>query len=156
MPVRKRRPALSDEQLAFTFAPPRLAREEGDLAGLSKQIASGCARALKEDARSRDEIAGRMSALLGEPVTRWMLDSYASEARAEHNVSAARFLALIAATERFDILDAVITRIGARALVGAEVHAARLGHLLAARDKLDEQIKGLRPMVTPIDGGRGR
>ena len=154
--MRKRRPSLTDEQMAFTFAPPKPARVEGDLAGLTKQIASGCARALKEDHRSREEIAGRMSALLGETVSRWMLDAYASEARGEHNVSAARFLALIAATERFDILDAVITKIGARALVGEEVHAARLGHLLAARGQLDEQIKALRPMVTTIGERRGQ
>ena len=154
--MRKRRPSLTDAQMAFTFAPPKPAREEGDLAGLTAQIASACGRALKEDTRSREEIAGRMSALLGEGITRWMLDAYASEARDGHNVSASRFLALIAATERFDILDAVITKIGARALVGAEVHAARLGHLLAARTQLDEQIRTLRPMVEPFDERRGR
>ena len=154
--MRKRRPALTDDQMAFTFAQPKLAREEGDLAGLTAQIASACGRALNDDKRSRGEIAGHMSALTSENVTRWMLDAYASEARDGHNVSAARFLALIAATGRFDILDAVITRIGARILVGAEVHAARLGHLLAAKAQLDEQIRSLRPMVEPFSDRRGR
>lgn len=133
-----------------------MATSEGDLAGLSKQIASGCARALKEDTRSRDEIAGHVSALLSEQVSRHMLDAYASEARDEHNVSAARFLALIAATGRFDILDAVISKIGARTLVGEEVHAARLGHLLAAKQQLEDQIKAVRPYVTTIGRGRGQ
>ena len=154
--MRKRRPSLTDEQMAFTFAPPKPARTEGDLAGLTKQIASGCARALKEDHRSREEIAGRMSALLGETVSRWMLDAYASEARGEHNVSAERWLAILAATARFDILDATLKRVGARALVGDEVNAARLGSLLAQRAELDNEIRAIRPVTKPIHrGGRG-
>lgn len=136
--------------MAFTFAPPRPARNEGDLAGLGRAVSSAVARALKEDPRSRAEIAGRVSALLGEDVSRWMLDAYASEAREEHAISAARFFAVIAATERLDILDAIVTRIGGRVLVGEEVHAARLGHLMAKRAEIDAQIRALRPVVEPI------
>lgn len=154
--MRKRRPSLSDEQLAFTFAAPRAARLEGDLAGISKQIASGCARALKEDRRSRDEIAGNVSALLSETVSRFMLDAYASEARDEHNISAARFFALIAATDRYDILDVIVSRIGARVLVGEEVNAARYGHLMAAKQEIEEQLRAIRPLVSKIGEGRAR
>jgi hypothetical protein len=149
----KRRPAMTDCQLVFSFAAPRPAAHPGDLAGLGRLIASGVARALKEDPRAREEIAGRMAALLGEDVSPHMLNAYASEARADHNISCERFLALIAATERFDILDAVLARVGARALVGEEVQAARLGHLLAKKAELDGEIRALRAAVTPI--GRG-
>jgi hypothetical protein len=152
----KRRPALRDDQMAFSFTPPPVARLEGDLAGLDRMVASACARAMKEDPRSREEIAGAMAALTGEDVSRFMLDAYASEARAEHRVPADRWLALLAVTRRFDILDAVISRIGARAFVGAEVHAARLGHLMAQRDALDSEIRELRPLTRPIERGSGR
>lgn len=152
----KRRPFLRDDQLAFTFAAPPVARWEGDLAGLSRMIASGCSRMLKDDPRSREEIAGKVSALLGEDVTKYMLDAYASEARGEHNISACRWLALIAATERFDILDATLVRVGARALVGEDMHAARLGSLVAAKREIEEQIRALSPVTKPIHrGGRG-
>lgn len=149
----KRRPAMTDSQLAFSFAPPQAAAHPGDLAGLGRVIASGVARACKEDHRSREEICGRMAALLGEDVSPHMLNAYASEARHDHNISTERFLALIAATARFDILDAVIARVGARAFVGEEVHATRLGHLLARKAQIDGEIRAARTAVTPIKRG---
>ncbi|MBS3961462.1 MAG: hypothetical protein KGZ61_06480 [Sandarakinorhabdus sp.] len=150
----KRRPALNDSQMAFTFSAPPIAQYEGDLAGLQRMIASGCSRMLKEDMRSRAEIAGHVSAMLGDDVSKNMLDAYASEGRDDHNVSAARWLAMIAATQRFDILDAIISRIGARALVGEDMHAARLGSLMAAKSEIEEQIRALRPVTRPIRGGQ--
>ncbi len=151
--MKKRRSALDGAQTAFTFEPPLPARRDADLAGLERVIAATVARILKEDDRSRDEIAGRMSALLAEEVTRWMLDAYASEARDNHNISAARFLALVAATERFDLLDAALRRIGAAVLVGEEIHAARLGHLRAQRSAIDAEIKTAERSARPIVRG---
>ncbi|QRY97411.1 hypothetical protein JT366_09415 [Sphingomonas paucimobilis] len=137
-------------QLGFSFDPPAPARAEADLAGLDR-VVSGCVSImLKGDDRSRHEIAGAMSALLDERVSKDMLDAYASEARAEHNISAARLLALIAVTERFDLLDSLVRRIGGALLVGDEILAARLGSLKAQRARLDEEIKALRPRVQPI------
>lgn len=151
--VGKRRPALDAAQMAFTFAVPAMPRQDGELAGLGRFISSGVARMLKEDARSREEIAGHMSALLGETVTRWMLDAYASEARAEHSVSAERLLALVVATARYDVLDAIVRRTGAAVLVGDEVEAARLGHLMAQQRSLAAQIAAARARATPIARG---
>lgn len=152
----KRRPSLNDAQMAFSFAAPTFAPRAGELAGLGRMIASGVSRALNEDPRSRFELAGVVSALLDEEVSRWMLDAYASEAREEHNVSAERWLAILAATGRMDILDVVLTRVGVRALVGEEMHAARLGSLVAAKREIEEQIRALSPVTKPIHrGGRG-
>jgi hypothetical protein len=140
--------------MAFTFAAPKPAKSEGDLAGLDRVISSAVGRALKEDNRDRAEIAGQMSSLLGEDVSRNMLNAYASEAREEHAISAHRFLALIAATGRLDILDVVISRIGGRVLVGEEVHTARVGHLMAQKQRIDEELRALRPITVPIERGR--
>jgi hypothetical protein len=133
--VKKR--AASTDQFGFTFEPPLPARAAADLAGLDRVTAAAVAQCLKDDPRSREEIAGAMSALLSEDVTRWMLDAYASGARDHHNISAARFFALVAATDRFDILDTTLRRIGAAVLVGEELINAELGHL-------DRQIATLR------------
>lgn len=146
----KRRPALDSSQLGFTFDPPVPARREADLAGLDRVIAAGVARALKEDPRSRDEVAGAVSALLAEGVSRMMLDAYASEARDQHNISAGRFLALVAVTKRFDILDAVLRRIGAAALVGEELHVARVGHLRAQKAAIEAELKQVERQSRPI------
>jgi hypothetical protein len=152
----KRRASIDPAQLGFTFDPPMPARSEADLAGLDRVVAASVAHAMNEDGRSRFEIAGAISSLLADDVTKLMLDAYASEAREGHNISAARLLALIAVTDRFDLLDALVRRIGAALLVGEELHAARLGHLQAQRARLDQEIKALRGDVRPIDRGTRR
>ena len=133
----KRRPSLDPAQLGFTFEPPVPATNAADLAGFDRFIAAGVGRALKEAGRSRFEIALAMSELLDEEVSKWMLDAYASEARDNHNISADRFLALIAVTNRFDILDATVRKVGAALLVGDEIRTAELGNI-------DRQIAALR------------
>jgi hypothetical protein len=151
--MNKRRPLIDASQLGFTFEPPMPARRDADLAGLDRMIAASVGVALKEDARSREEIAGAMSALLAEPVTKMMLDAYASEARGDHNISAARLLALVAATERYDLLDPMLRRIGAAVLVGEELHAARLGSLQAQKRALDAEIRKYQAAAQPITRG---
>lgn len=150
----KRRIMTGTVQLGFTFDPPAPARAEAELAGLDRTIAAVVAQALKGDPRSRQEVAGAMSALLDESVSKAMLDAYASEARDLHNISAARLLAIVSVTERFDLLDGLCRRIGCAVLVGDEIKTARLGHLKAIRMKLDQEIKELRGEVRPIEGVR--
>lgn len=147
----KRRPSIDVSQLGFTFDPPVLAMGDADLAGLDRVIAASVAYALKDEPRSRFEVAGAMSALLDEQVTKLMLDAYASEAREGHNISAARLFALIAATQRFDLLDAIMRRIGAALLVGDELITARLGHLKAQQRALTAEIRKIEQAATPIE-----
>lgn len=148
--AKARRSALDASQLGFTFETPRPAIEEADLAGLGRVIAAGVARALREEQRSRYEIAGAMSALLDEEVTKAMLDAYASEARDQHNISAGRFFAFIAVTRRYDILDHVLRRIGAAALVGEEIVTARAGHLRSKIAELSAELKDVEKRARPI------
>lgn len=149
----KRRASMSADQLGFTFEPPVPARRDADLAGLERVVAAAVAIVLKEDARSRPEIAGALSALLDDEVSKAMLDAYAAEGRERHNISAARLFALVAATERFDVLDALLRRIGAALLVGDELRTARLGHLKAQEKALRAEIKKLEGVAAPIARG---
>jgi hypothetical protein len=154
--MNKRRPSFEVSQLGFTFEPPVPARADAELAGLDRRIAAKVSIALKDDRRSRPEIAGAMSALLGETVSAPMLDGYASEARDNHNISAARFFALIAVTERFDLLDATVRQIGAALLVGEELITARLGHLKTQLRELQQEIRAVEQAATPITRGDKR
>jgi hypothetical protein len=147
----KRRPSLDASQLGFTFEPPVPARLAADLAGLDRVIAATVGRALKDDERSRPVIAAEMSALLDEITTPLMLDAYASEARDNHNISASRLLALIAVTDRFDLLDALVRRIGAALLVGEEIHTARVGHLRSRISALTAELKTAERQSKPIE-----
>jgi hypothetical protein len=138
------------DQFIFTFDPPAPATNAADLAGIDRMIAANVSRALRDDDRPREEVARAMSELLGEEVTRFMLDAYASEARDNHNISAGRFLALIAATKRHDILDRLLRRIGAAVLVGEEIATARAGHLRCQIERLKGELKEAERQARPI------
>ena len=155
MRERKRRSALDDSQIGFTFDPPQPASRAADLAGLDRVMAAVVALALKEDPNTREVIAARMSVLLAEDVTRWMLDAYTSEARKTHNISAARFFALIAVTNRFDLLDSTLRRIGAAVLVGEEIITARVGHLQCELARIQAEMERIGRNARPIGQGRG-
>lgn len=146
----KRRPALSIEQLGFTFDAPLVPHRAADLAGLEAQVAAAVGYALKDDVRSREEVAGAMSALLGDEVSRWMLDGYASEGRGKVNISFARFLALIAVTNRHDLLDALARKIGAAVLIGEEIHLARMGDLETRIAAMGAELKALKKEAIPM------
>lgn len=154
--TRKRRPSLSTEQLVFTLEPPPAPnRAEAGLAGLDRMVAAGVARALRDDGRSRYEIGGAISALPDEDVSKLMLDAYSAEGRDGHNISVHRFLALIAVTQKYDVLDALIRRIGAAVLVGDELHTARVGHLKSQITELSLELKAAERMARPIIRGTG-
>ena len=146
----KRRPFAPGGQMAFDFVAPTVPTEPGALSGLARWSASAVGAMLSEDRRDRETMAEKVGALTGEKVTRFMLDAYASPAREEHNCSFARFLAIVAVTGRFDVLDAALVMIGARALEGDEMATARLGHLYALRAELDDEIKAVRPLAKPL------
>lgn len=151
----KRTPAFDSTQMAFSFdAPPRPV-SEGALSGIERQVASAVAQILKDDTRTRYEVAGGLSALLDDDVSKLMLDAYASEAREGHNISAGRFIALIAESGRYDILGALLAKIGARVVVGEEVLTVELGHLEAERQRIAERITHLRRVAPAIGKQRG-
>lgn len=97
---RQRRDAHTLDLLSWQ--PPETAEafpaEKVRASTLRAAMAKGVALALKECGRSRDEVAEDISAYLGEPCPKNMLDAYASEAREEHVINVVRFLALVHAT----------------------------------------------------------
>lgn len=146
----KRRASIPAGQFAFSFDPPTLARNEADLAGLDAIVAATVAQMLKEDERPRRVIAAEMASLMDAEFSHMMLDGYASAARDRVNISASRLLVLIAVTDRFDLLDALVRRIGASVLVGDEILAAELGHIdrqMAALKARRRSIEGATPMI---------
>lgn len=137
-------------QMAFAFEPPAPAKRAAALAGLERRISGAAATILNSDGRTREVIAAEMSVLLDEEVSRAMLDAYASPAREQHKVIMSRFLALIAVTERHDLLDPILREIGGALLVGEEVNTARLGHIerqITALQEEKRRLKGDAPLI---------
>lgn len=145
-----KKPASLD-QFAFTFDAPQPATLPAALAGMDARIARTVAEALKDDGRDRAVLAIEMSQLLAEEVSKAMLDAYASPARDGHNISFARMCALIAVTNRFDLLDRELRAIGAAVLVGDEIYTAQVGHIRSEIVRLQQQLKTverLHPTIT--------
>ncbi len=65
---------------------------------LSARVSQAVAQVLRDAGMERERVAAEMGRYLGQPVSPAMLDAYASEARAQHNISAVRLAALIWAT----------------------------------------------------------
>lgn len=144
----------SANQFAFTFDAPQPATLPAALAGVDARIARTVAEILKHDDRERSVIAAEMSVLLSYEVSKSMLDAYASPARDEHNISFSRMLALIAVTNRFDLLDRETRPIGAAVLVGEEIFTAEIGHIDSEISKLQQRKKDLSRLNPTITRNR--
>ncbi|NBB51470.1 hypothetical protein GVN24_24605 [Rhizobium sp. CRIBSB] len=146
----KRKPAFDPAQMAFGFEPRPTLASDGMMAGIDRQIASAVARVLKDDDRDRFDLAAAMSRIMDADVSKWMLDAYAAEGREEHNISAGRFLVLIAATGRYDVLEAFLRRIGCALVVGEEVLTVELGHVSAQIERLQARQRELKRAAPAI------
>lgn len=79
---------------------------------VAHQICRAVSAALRDAAKSRNEIAKAMSDFLGENVTVNMLNAYASQARENHPISMARFIALLHATADRRLLELLAEPMG--------------------------------------------
>lgn len=149
-------------QLGFLFDEPAPAKGPAALAGFEQRVCAKVAEILNTEhaaGRSRDVIAAEMSVLMGEDISKGMLDAYASPARADHKVPFSRFMALIVVTGRQDLMDPLMREGGMGVLVGAEVHTARLGHLDRQIEQLRaerKRIAGSAPLIRGETNGHSR
>ena len=63
---------------------------------------------------------------------------------------ASRLLALVAVTDRQDLLDPIMRKIGAALLVGDEVRTARLGQIEAMLSELQDERRLLKGNTAKI------
>jgi hypothetical protein len=128
-------------------APVACSPEHGALAGSKAQIAHLLSAAIRESGFDRYQIAAGMSKLLGEDVSKLMLDAYTAESREDQNIPAHRLLAFIVVTDAFGGFDKLLQKIGCRLLVGEDIQLAALAKLEASRTSLDRQIKALKRQI---------
>lgn len=89
------------------FAPERIRAVK-----LGEVLARAVAETLRDHPNNRAEIAATMSEFLGERVTAAMLNQYASQANAQHNIPAHRLVALSVATGDDRLLNALCAEAG--------------------------------------------
>lgn len=109
----------------------------GSIAGLDVELRQALSRSLKDQPLSRYEVAAKMSEMLGDDISKNMLDAYTAESRETHQISVVRLVAMILATRDYDLLALVAEKVGCRLLVGEEALAAEMGFI-------DQEIEDLR------------
>ena len=142
------------DQLGFVFEAPKAPVGEAALAGLEQRVNRMVGSMLNSDERPREVIAAEMTVLLGEKVSRKMLDAYASPAREEHKVPFSRLLALVLVTKRHDLLDERMREAGMAVLFGDEVKTARLGDIKRRIAALKEEERAIE-RSSPVIRGNG-
>lgn len=128
-----------------------------DVAGrgaLGNRIARLLSRALrdaKDAGLSRADIAQRMSEFLGRPVQVTSLDKWASEAAEEHRIPLEAFVALIHATEQYDLLGFPPSLFGFAVVPGRYVDLIELqmlqdheAEVAARKSALQAKVRGRR------------
>lgn len=116
------------------------------------QIARAISQALDACGLSREEVAARMSEILGATVSKNMLDAYASQARSEtHRITVERLIALIHATGQVGLVGFLAEAFGLIAVPERYGELIELHHveeelaaLEARRDRLGARWKGVR------------
>jgi hypothetical protein len=137
-----------DQRTLDLFDAPQTPKNPGALAGLKTQISHAMSAVIRDCILDRYEIASQMSRLLGEEVSKTMLDAYTAESRDDQNIPAYRFLAFILATQSFDALDELLRPLGCRLLVGEQRQLAAIAELTARRDRLDRAIRDAKRRLT--------
>lgn len=116
-------------------------------ATLHGQIARAVAECLRDAAAAglaREAVAERMSGILGAKVTKTMLDAYASQAREEHGISLARFIALMQATGDRRLLELLAEPMGWAVIERADLPLIELAALQEHQDEIQRRMKALQ------------
>jgi len=132
-------------QLALLdWEPPEPVARFSDDQVRSVSIANKLCRAISvslgESALSREQIAERMSDFLGQRISPNMLNAYASQAREDHIINVARFIALLHATGDRRLLELIAEMFG---WVVVERRALKLIELAAVQEH-EETLKRRR------------
>lgn len=147
-----------------TEPPPLLAMMEADAdsvarfdpvlvraATMRQRTSRAVAAALREAEVDRETIAERMSAYLGEAVSVAVLNKYASQSAGEHDISVARFLALVHATGDARLLQSMLEPLGLAAISEAEQAWIKVGKLVDQQEALERKMASAKAMAR---GGR--
>lgn len=122
-------------------------------ATIQGRVCMAVAAALSDAAaagQDRASIAKAMTDFLGEPVSKNMLDAYASQARAEHMINVPRFIALIQATQDRRLLELLAEMFGWAVIPREMLPLIRVAAIREREEELRDQRRALMREV-----GRG-
>jgi hypothetical protein len=112
-----KRPPCAETLDLLGWEPPRVTVGFEDqarvrAATMRQRIARSISETLRQDGRSRDEVAAAMGEFLGADFTVASLNAYAAPSREDHNISLERAIALLAVTRDARLVGDLIEPFG--------------------------------------------
>lgn len=137
-----------DQLDLLSWDPPEVVERYEDADVRASSIRARTARAvsqtLKDCNRRRGEIADEMSRWLGEPVSKQMLDAYASEAREDHVIPFPRLIALVHVTGDARPLQMAAEMVGRSVIDDRWLPWVRVGQLADVKDNVNRELSTSR------------
>ncbi|MDD7908534.1 hypothetical protein PUV47_01285 [Pseudovibrio exalbescens] len=144
-----------DGQPVQQLFPVRTPKADIECMDFSSRLKRDMSLALKECSKSREEVAARMSAILGLPkFSKAMLDKYTSESSEAHQISLLRFKAFVKATGCNWLWQRVVEDDGLTLMEGEEARLAQIGVLEQQIRESQQLLKDLKN--DPVDLRRRR
>ena len=137
--------------------PVETPRELGSALDFNTKLSHAMSRALDEarvNGLSRAEVAARMSEILGQDVSKGMVDAYTSQARDTHTISAVLFKAFVRATGCLWLWSVYLDGEGLTLLMGEEALHAQASLAEKRAKALMEEARQLRARA-PLEISRG-
>lgn len=132
----------------LNWTPPepvaRFEVEEVRAVSLTGKLSRAIAATLKDCTLPREEIAERMGAYLGRPLSVNALNAYASQAREDHVISVVRFAALLHATQDRRLLEMLAELFGWAVIERRFLTLIDLAAVQEKQDELRRQADALR------------
>lgn len=112
----------------------------------SLELRRALAEALKQTRKSRFEVAGSMSHLLGLDVSKHQIDAWCAESRDGWRFPLEYAVAFEVATESFLLTELLAVKRGYRIVMGDEIRQVEIGRLEAMRTEINERLRRLKQM----------
>lgn len=130
--------------LFFDTEVPSAASDSAGALSIANEISGAMKHAIENCGITREVIAERMGKLLGQTVSKHILDAYTSPAREAHHINLQRAIAFDAATGTHVLLELYAKFAGGRVFIGRDAMLAELGRAEVLRDELGQQIKRIK------------
>ncbi len=136
---------LTPDLFDLPEAMPAFEKEDVRAGTIEGKIALAVSKILKDDGRSREDIAKAMSEWLNDKkMSGAMLNAYSSQARDSYKITVARFWALIETTGDIRLLQEIANSVGY--VVMEERYAKRV-----KKAEKEEQIEALKAQIANLE-----
>lgn len=129
-----------------TEVPVSVGNGDGALS-IANEIAAAMKRGLDDCGHTREVVAERMGLLLGQTISKHILDAYTAVSRETHHINLQRAIAFDAATGTHALLELYAKFAGGRVFIGRDALLAELGRAEVLRDELSQQIKRIKTQM---------